>query len=206
MSTAVYVYSVPVDRLRAAPGSKDKKLLAAARTLKGFFETIDEIAEDLDGDEEETPPKCATAYRQIVNGEPCDEDFGYLYGYAYEGLCTALGAETDRSWTQVAGSYDWFQEIDKALAVLRIKLKVTDLLYRGPLIDIPRPDDFPALGWWTADEVTAAAAAFKGLDLNKLDQKTKKAVKRVADAVEDIRSWIVLAAGRPGDWLVGVQS
>jgi hypothetical protein len=206
MSTAVYVYSVPVDRLRAAPGSKDKKLLAAARKLKGFFETIDEIAEDLEEEEEEKPPKCAAAYRQIVNGEPYAEDFGYVYGYAYEGLCTALGAAIDPSWTQVAGSYDWFQEIDKALAALRIKLKVTDLLYRGPMIDIPRPDDWPALGWWTADEVAAAATVFDALDFGTPDRKTKKVVQRVADAIGDIRSWIAVAAGRPGEWLIGVQS
>jgi hypothetical protein len=206
MSTAVYVYSVPADQLRAAPGSKDKQLLAVGRKLKDFFETIDEIAEDLDEDEEERPPKCAAAYRQIVNGEPYAEGFGYVYGYAYEGLCMALGAETERSWTQIARSYDWFKEINAALAALRIKLKITDLLGRGPLIDIPTPDDFPALGWWTADDVAAAAIAFKALELNRLDGETKKVVKRVSDAIEDIRSWIAVASDRPGDWLIGVQS
>ncbi len=206
MSTAVYVYSVSVDRLRAAPGSRDQALLAAVPRLNGFFETIDEIAEDLDDDEEERPPRCAVAYRQIVNGEPCAADFGYVYGYAYEGLCMALGAETERSWTQIARSRDWFKEIDAALAALRIELKITDLLGRGPLIPIPEPDDFPALGWWTADEVAAAAVAFKAIDLNRLDAETEKTVKRVSDAIEDIRSWIAVASGRPGDWLIGVQS
>ena len=206
MSTAVYVYSVPVDRLRAAPGSKDKKLLAAARKLKGFFETIDEIAEDLEEEEEEKPPKCAAAYRQIVNGEPYADSFGYVYGYAYEALCMALGAETERSWTQIARSHDWFKEIDAALAALRINLKITGLLYRGALINIPEPADYPALGWWTADEVAAAAIAFEALDLNRLDGEIKKQVERVSDAIEDIRSWIAVASDRPGDWLIGVQS
>ena len=145
MSTAVYVYSVPVDRLRAAPGSKDEELLAAVPDLEGFFETIDQIAEDLD-EEEERPPKCAAAYRQIVNGEPYADSFGYVYCYAYEALCMALGAETERSWTQIARSQDWFKEIDAALAALRINLKITDLLYRGALINIPEPADYPALG------------------------------------------------------------
>jgi hypothetical protein len=207
MSTAVYVYSVPVDQLRAAPGSKDEELLDAALDLEGFFETIDEIAENFDDDDERgRPPECAAAYRQIVNGEPYADDFGYVYGYAYEGLCMALGAETERSWTQIARSYDWFREIDAALAALGVGLKVTDLVGRGALIDIPTPDDFPALGWWTADEVAAAATAFEVVDLDRVDGKTKKVVGRVSEAVEDIRSWIAVASGRPGDWLIGVQS
>jgi hypothetical protein len=28
----------------------------------------------------------------------------------------------------------------------------------------------------------------------------------VADAIEDIRFWITVGAGRPGDWLIGVHS
>src|SRR5262249_10296847 len=143
MSTAVYVYSVPVDRLRDVQGSKDKKLLTAARKLKGFFDTIDEIAEDLFDDEDEKPPSCATAYKQIVNGEEFDKEYGYVYGYAYEGLCRVLGAETKESWTAISQSYDWFEDIDKELAKLQIKLKVTDLLYRGAVLDIPKPEDFP---------------------------------------------------------------
>jgi hypothetical protein len=205
MSTAVYVYSVPADRLRAAPGSRDKELLAAIPDLEGFFETIDEIAEDLD-EEEERPLPCASAYRQIVNGEPYADGVAYVYGYAYEGLCMALGAETERSWTQIARSHIWFKDIDVALAALRIQLKITDLLYRGPLIQIPTPDDFPALGWWTAGEVAAAVNAFKPLDLNRLEGEAKNVVEHVADAIEDIRSWIAVASDRPGDWLIGVQS
>lgn len=204
MSTAVYVYSVPVERLRAAPGSKDRKLLAATRKLEGFFATIDEIAENFE--EEERPPKCADAFKRIVNGQLVTGGFPYVYGYAYEALCLALGAETERSWTQIAGSYDWFQEIDKALAILKVELKVTDLVCRGPLIPIPRPDEFPSLGWWTADEVSQAAAVCEALDLKALNGKTSRTVKKAASAIDDIRSWIAVAAARPGDWLVGVQS
>jgi hypothetical protein len=205
MSTAVYVYSVPADRLRAIPGFNDKQLLDYVSELEGFFETIDEIRADFD-EEEEQPPECEQAYRQIVKGQPYTEAFGYVYGYAYEAICMAIGTETEPSWTQIARSYDWFKDIDRALAELKIKLKVTDLLYRGPLIDIPRPDDFPALGWWTADEVAEAARVFQSFDLSKVGKKTAKKVKPVADAIEDIRSWITVAAGRAGEWLIGVHS
>lgn len=44
MTTAVYVYSVPVDQLRAIPSSKVRKLLAT-RKLTGFCDIVDQIAE-----------------------------------------------------------------------------------------------------------------------------------------------------------------
>ena len=86
------------------------------------------------------------------------------------------------------------REIDAALAALRIKLNLTDLLCRGPLINIPTPDDFPALGWWPADDVAAAAVAFTDVDLNRLGGDTNKHVERVSDAIEDIGSWIAIAS------------
>src|SRR5262249_27225369 len=157
---------------------------------KGFFETIDEIADDLvDEDDDERPPSCEEAYKQIVNGEEYNEEYGYVYGYAYEGLCRALGAETKETWTGIWQSYDWFKDIDKALAKQKIKLKVTDLLYRGALIDIPIPEDFPGLGWWTADEVSKAIAAFNALDGKKSGAKKPKTAKQLTEAIDDIRSW-----------------
>jgi hypothetical protein len=206
LSTAVYVYAVPVDRLRAVPGSRDKRLLDAARKSTGFFEMVDKMAEDHEDEEEGSPPACAAAVEQIVNGNPCDARFGYVYGYAYEALCMALGAETERSWTSIARSYDWFPRIDKALAALGVTLKVSDLLFRGALIDIPQPDDYPNLGWWTDAEIAGTAKVLQGLDLERLDAATRKAVGGVADAIEDIRSWIDVATSRPGNWLIGVHS
>jgi hypothetical protein len=205
MSTAVIVYSVAPDQLRTVPGSKNNNLLAATRALTGFFKTIDDIAGNRD-EGEDKPPACVEAFTQIVNGEPYSNQFGYVYGYTYEGLCMTIGAETERSWTGIARSRDWFKGIDNALAGLNINLKLTDLLNRGALIPIPEPDDYPGLGWWTAAEVAEAATAFEGLDLNALPGTTAQAVKPVADAVDDIRSWVTVAAGRPGDWLIGIHS
>ena len=74
MGSFVFVYAVPVDRLRAAPGSRDTALLNAARELQGFFATIDELGEN----REEKPPTCAEAFAQIVNGGPYAAGCGYV--------------------------------------------------------------------------------------------------------------------------------
>ena len=153
MSTSVYVYSVCPDRLRAAAGSQDPTLLAAVRRREGgFFQMVDEIAEGC-GQGSERPPRCADAVRQIIDGWPFGASYCYVCGYAYEALCMALGDDIkEPSWTQIAGATDWFEAIDAALATLAVPVRVADLLYRGPLIDLPRWPGYPNLGWWTTDE------------------------------------------------------
>jgi hypothetical protein len=207
MSTSVKVYCVAPQTLRAVPGSKDRTLLEAAvlRDLQDYFENIDAIASADDEDEEARPPSCEDAFRQIVSGAKYDKRFGYVYGYAYEALCTTVGLETGRDWVGIARSYQWFEEIQKALALLAIPLNLPHLIYRGPLFAIPDPDDFPGMGYWTAEEIRAADEVFRGLDLDRLDASTTAQVKDVRDALEDIRAWIASAAERPGDWLVGIH-
>jgi hypothetical protein len=204
MSTAVNVYSVPVDGLRAVPGSKNKKLLAAVRKQKSFLQMIDDIADP--DDEDETPPTCAEAVAQIINGDKMDDRFGHVYGYAYEAICAELGAEAEPHWWSIVGAGAWFEQIDKALQTLGFPVQVTCLLYQGALIEIPDPDTYPGLGWWTADEIAAAVPVLDRLDLEKMAAKTAEKVKPVADAFFAIRAWITLAASRPGDWLIGVHS
>jgi hypothetical protein len=198
MTTAVNVYSVPVERLRAVPGSKNRKLLTAVRKQKGFFQMIDDIAEDF-GDDEEVgrPPTCAEAAKQIINGEEMNEAFGYVYGYAYEAICATLGEEVSPGWSSIAGAGDWFERIDKLLKSLSVPVKVTNLLYLGPLFELPPPDDYPGLGWWTDDEITAAAVALEKVPLDRKDP---------TGALADIRAWIEFARERKGDWLIGVHS
>lgn len=197
MSTSVTVYSVPIARFCAIPASRDHDLLAALQPFDGFFKSIDALAAD--DDEAESAPTCAVAAAQIINGTPPNRGCGYVYGYAYEALCMAVGSEMDRTWPSISRSYEWFPEIDKALELLRVPLSVNDLLCRGALIDIPEPDDFPSLGWWTEEEIAHAAEGFKQLGNESLGEWTSD----MAGTIEDIRSWI--EAVQPGFWLVGVQ-
>jgi hypothetical protein len=96
--------------------------------------------------------------------------------------------------------------VRESLEGLKVPLTVNNLLYRGALIALPQPDDFPGLGWWTADEVAQAATVFQTLDLQQLDETTAKQVLKVSDAIEAIRSWVDVAGERPGDCLIGVHS
>jgi hypothetical protein len=204
MSTSVNIYSVPVAQLRALPGSKDKRLLDLLRENPETFELpLDDFEDE---DEEEKPPSGPEAVGQILRGEPMDENFGFVYGYAYEALCGVIGVAVEPTWTGIARFCDWFQQIDQTLGLLGVPVKIMDLCYRGCLIDIPRPDDFPGMGWWTAEELAKAAEVFQNLDVQKLDTKTQRKVQPMLPVLEQIRQWIDTGAGRRGDWLIGIHS
>jgi hypothetical protein len=57
-----------------------------------------------------------------------------------------------------------------------------------------------------ATEVKRAAKVLGALDAEALEAKVKKKVRTMLPIIEDIRSWVNLAAGRPGDWLIGIHS
>ena len=65
MSTSVAVYAVPIDRLRAAPGSKDRKLLAALRRARGLSQMVQELTEQAE-EGERRPPTFHEAVEQII--------------------------------------------------------------------------------------------------------------------------------------------
>src|SRR4051794_36702431 len=106
MSTGVDVYVVPADDLRAAPGSKNPRLLAAAADHEYFFQTVDDLGDRRDEDEDR-PPAVRQAFEEIVNGGPLDGRFGYVYGYAYQALCATVGVSADLGWHQIGRSFDW---------------------------------------------------------------------------------------------------
>ena len=102
-------------------------------------------------------------------------------------------------------AFDWFEGIDGALALLNVPLSVQNLLYRGFLFPIPHQDGYPAAGWWTEEEVAAAAEVYQSLDVLELDSKTRRKIGRYLKAIDDVRSWIEFAANCPGNWLIGLH-
>lgn len=204
MSTWVYVYSVPVERLRAAPGSKDHRIIEALAQVARFLQQIDGIAAHRDEDEA-PPPKCAAAVAQIVNGDAFStaENDRYVYGYAYLAICAILGEEMKHSWAQIIRAGEWFRHVDEALAKIGVPLKVSYLIYRGPLIGIPEPD-CPAVGYWTAEEIGAAGRAFEQNAPSSSEELHGQFGVEVIQAIEDIRSWITTAR-QDGSWLIGAE-
>jgi len=192
VSSAINVYAVAVDQLRRAFGSRDQKLIAAIVTShKHFLSTIDDI-------DDEAEMSCAQALAELVNGTQPKDGAGYLYGYALEALCGHLGEELPNI-CPIAGASAWIEEMDRLLASRRVPLQLMQLVFGGSPVPIPEPDDAPCIGVWRADELPAAAAAFRALDPSGLDHD-------MTETLAQFRGWVEAALRTPGRSIIGFLS
>src|SRR5947209_7238600 len=204
MSTTLTVYVVPLDQLARVPGSGDRDL---ADTMgiesPAWFARIDELADpDPDPDEDDqTVPTCLEALRRIVEGVARGSvpgHHGYVYGYAIEALCGHLGEELENV-ASISGSSDWVDEIDRFLGEVEVPLSLTDLVFGGSPVPIPEPDDCPAIGWWSPEQIARAVGPLRNVYVGDPNDDPGWTVLQ-------IRRWVEQAAGRPGHALVGFLS
>ncbi|MBL8851267.1 MAG: hypothetical protein JNG89_16415 [Planctomycetaceae bacterium] len=174
MSSLLQVYAVPLYKLNVLMGSRSEKSLNAILLLQQDF--LLRISND---DEEEIT--CAQALAELVNGEVSSEHLGHLYGYALQAICAAIGKRLPD--LDVVSSLDWINEFDQALAQQQIPLSLMSLMYCGPPVAIPRPDDFPFIGGWTPEEVAAAVAPLDAMNTDRLNNDH-------AEALRTIKSWV----------------
>lgn len=187
MSAAIgAIYSVPLDELRALPGSKKKK---PARMIAKDFIGREEI-DEMFGDEFDDPPNTLyVAVQQILNGEPLLKDRGGLYGYAVEGLCWAIGTTFF-----LPVKFPGYQELDEFLTAHGSPVTVERLLFSGFPLTIPEPKSYPAAGMWEAEQVIAASEFLASLG----------EVEGILGAgLTEVRKWVAEAVKHETDALVG---
>src|SRR5262245_43741561 len=131
------VYSVPLDDLRALPGTRDsRRARKLARMIARDFmgrRDIDEMFEEYD------PPKTLyEAVQQILNGEPLLEDRGTLYGYGVEALCWSIGT----TFFLPIG-FPTVEYLDRFLKERASPVLLEGLVFSGFPLPIPQPGDFP---------------------------------------------------------------
>jgi hypothetical protein len=192
MSSSINVYAVPLERLTQVVGSRDQGLIdAIVEGREDFLSSIDDI-------DDEAEMTCADAVAELINGEASEDAPGYLYGYALEAICSHVGDELPNI-CPIVGAADWIEEVDRILERKRIPVRLSALVYGGSPIPIPEPDDCPFIGQWTPAEIAAAATAFQAADPADVDQAT-------ADALQQARRWVEVAAKKPGTSIVGFLS
>ena len=82
MGYYMFAYGVKTPEIKAVFGSKDEALLQKVKANETFKNYADE------DDDNET----SKALTDIIMGNQYDEE-GYIYGYAFIGICAALGVE-----------------------------------------------------------------------------------------------------------------
>lgn len=140
MSSTLTPYLVDLEELRRAVGSKDESLLSAV--IQGNEEDFGRE----DDDEDEIP--LGRALRHLVMGEPPDTGSAHQYGYALMRLCDHLGTTTSSLdlWSGVQWDCVESTGLDEVFD------------RSGPPVPLPPSDDFPTIGFLTAEEIASTVS------------------------------------------------
>ena len=114
-------------------------------------------------------PSGEDCLRSILMGGPKYGSIAHVYAYMFEWICSDLGEDVDAgSFSGMRSGSGWMGSVDKALQKQGIASDVFSLEYlltnRGAPIDLPQPDDFPAMGYITHAELSAALPLLKAID------------------------------------------
>jgi len=173
MGYGTLAYAVDLDRLRSAYGSKDRAMFQAIEKRE---------ADDIrDRDEwfrdriKRGAPSLREAVAQIIEGQINAPPWaGFQYGYALELLCKHLGHVLENR--------------DRVSFIEHLGTP-TGLTSSGPPLPISRPEDFPSIGFLTADQVGDEYLRLK-------DQDLSHERKDLEWAREEFRSFLRLAFER----------
>jgi len=151
MGYGFMLYSVDLEKFKAACGSKDDKLrrMISGR-FKGEFTSYD-------ADHDEGALSLRDALRQVIMGEALDPRAGSTYHYACKLICEHFGKFMPNA-PLLPISLSFIEEVDDALRDMGVfeVISLSNLAYRGLPVDLPRPDDFPMTGYMTSAEVRVA--------------------------------------------------
>jgi len=149
MSYSIMPFSVAIERVRSAVGSRDRGLADALKTKYASWlqQDVDDNVADDDADDDYDPePSLEQALDDMIDGKELQEGFGHKYGSVLEMLCDHFGTLLPND--AFSGmSAEWADEVDEALQTAGVPsnaLKLTThLMYRSSPVPIPEPADFP---------------------------------------------------------------
>ncbi len=206
MTSNLSVYLAPRSELLAVPGSRDAALLKRIEQRQaGLIELADDHTREMVDDE--IFPRflsCLDAVRYVLNGEEIQSDLPWVYGRAYELICSETGAGRIGEWNSIANGAEWIEQLDEQLQQAGVDLIVSDLAFGGPLFEIPPPDDAPLMGSWSKAQIDSSVER-----LSKLASPLKrlfgpKIGADLADVIRDLARWTRQASQMNDGCLIGV--
>ena len=166
MGYYMFAYGVKTPEIKAVFGSKDEALLQKVKANDTFKNYADE------DDDNET----SKALTDIIMGNQYDEE-GYIYGYAFIGICAALGVELPYNpEIQI-----WYQPELISRVLLddwNIKTEIDTELFPADHFhpfSIPEIDDFPMISLLDKERLQALS------DLLSKVHKTPEEIEAMLD-------------------------
>ena len=166
MGYYMFAYGVKTPEIKAVFGSKDEALLQKIKANDTFKNYADE------DDDNET----SKALTDIIMGNQYDEE-GYIYGYAFIGICAALGVELPYN-QEIKFWYETELISRVLLEDWNIKTEIDTELFPAdhfhPL-SIPEIDDFPMISLLDKERLQA---------LSDLLSKVHKTPEEIEDLID----------------------
>lgn len=189
------VYAVDVALLQSIAGSRDEGILDEIKQSGWLQKEIKRTNNYFDDEIQQGAPRREQAIEAIIMGiVPKETRHAFMYAYAYINLCE-LCSKTflpNTHWYPISFDFlDKVSEIYKSSGLSRDVVR--GLVWNGALIEgLPRPDDFPMLGYVLPKDVREIHAELEQIDSDKLaeghDEWTQGAIREVqswyAEAVQ----------------------
>ena len=166
MGYYMFAYGVKTPEIKAVFGSKDEALLQKVKANDTFKNYADE------DDENET----SNALTDIIMGNQYDEE-GYIYGYAFIGICAALGVELPYN-QEIKFWYETELISRVLLEDWNIKTEIDTELFPADHFhpfSIPEIDDFPMISLLDKERLQA---------LSDLLSKVHKTPEEIEDLID----------------------
>jgi hypothetical protein len=184
--------------LDAADPKAVEKFILKHDLLKDLLDDEEE-EDDEEEDDEEVVREVTTgaALAQLVLGGKPDRRYGYKYGYALQSLCEHLGEVPDHdSWCTIRDAA--LRTVDGVLKKAGAKPKTFStsefLVNRGAPIAIPKPADFPFIGYLTREEVRKLLGTLDTARIEAAIRDEKGNEDWLRAAVGELRAWLEACA------------
>lgn len=179
---------VDLDVLHASVGSQDDKL---RRMIGGRFKQhLDFDDSQFDHVTDEGGPGIRDAIRAVIEGGPFDEQYGFMYGYAYKWICEFHGRFLDNSDFSPMRA-GWLETVDEGLKALGVSaVSVTGLSYGGPPAPIPSSGMESGCGEWSFEECQKALEQWEAAT----DEAKSDLDPYVLEAAQSAMEWCRISA------------
>ena len=194
MSYAPTAYAIDLDALKALYGSKDTKL--ATKIVAKLGEEIAEKNAWFEDDIVKGAPRVEDALRELIAGTCTKKKHGFMYAYALELACGVLGTNLYAAeWL----NSEWFDAFQDVLPKGRVKklLTATNVTENPKMIvPIPKPGDFPGMGYFTVDECVEIAAALEPVKLDPDEDYGDFTGEDLEEGLTELRGWLKKATAK----------
>ncbi|HEY1178784.1 MAG TPA: hypothetical protein VGF17_21740 [Phytomonospora sp.] len=154
MGYGVMAYSVDIDKLVALCGSGDDRMrrVISGKSRESIYRSNDELG----WSNERGEPSIFMAINHLVLGEEMTLP-GVMYGYAFKYIVEFSGRFLDNGPFYPCSSDYLSDTVDAELARVGATVRMNDLVFGGAPVAFPSPDDFPLIGYWSAEQVAESA-------------------------------------------------